>query len=32
MLDSWWNSLGFGDISLWRTYEHEWSQRPSTDK
>ena len=26
MLDSWWNSLGFGDISLWRTYEHDWSQ------
>jgi hypothetical protein len=28
MLDAWWNSLGFGDISLWRTYEHNWSQRP----
>lgn len=26
MLDSWWNSLGLGDISLWRMYEHEWSQ------
>jgi hypothetical protein len=26
MLDSWWNALGFGDISLWRTYEHAWSQ------
>jgi hypothetical protein len=28
MLDSWWNSLGFGDISLWRTFERDWSQRP----
>src|SRR4029077_13260308 len=27
MLDAWWNSLGFGDIYLWRTYEHNWSQR-----
>jgi hypothetical protein len=25
MLDSWWSSLGFGDISLWRTYERSWS-------
>ena len=32
MLDSWWNSLGFGDIYLWRAYEHDWSQHPSTDK
>ena len=32
MLDDWWNSLGFGDIYLWRTYERDWSQRPSTDK
>ncbi|MCU1316080.1 MAG: hypothetical protein JWN63_1402 [Candidatus Acidoferrum typicum] len=32
MLDSWWNSLGFGDIYLWRAYEHDWSQRPSTNK
>jgi ferric-dicitrate binding protein FerR (iron transport regulator) len=29
MLDSWWNSLGYGDISLWRTYEHVWSQPTS---
>jgi len=28
MLDAWWNSLGFGDIYLWRTYERDWSQRP----
>ena len=28
MLDSWWNSLGFGDVSLWRTFERDWSQRP----
>lgn len=26
MLDSWWNELGFGDISLWRHWEREWSQ------
>jgi hypothetical protein len=26
MLDLWWNSLGFGEISLWRTYERDWSQ------
>ena len=32
MLDSWWNSLGFGDISLWRRYEHAWSQPQSTPK
>ena len=28
MLDTWWNSLGFGDVSLWRTFERDWSQRP----
>jgi hypothetical protein len=32
MLDSWWNSLGFGDIYLWRTYEHDWSVRPTSTK
>jgi hypothetical protein len=32
MLDSWWNSLGFGDIYLWRTYERDWSQQPSNTK
>jgi hypothetical protein len=32
MLDVWWNSLGFGDIYLWRTYERDWSQRPPTAK
>ncbi|HUI42939.1 MAG TPA: FecR domain-containing protein [Terriglobia bacterium] len=26
MLDLWWNQLGFGDISLWRTYERSWSR------
>ena len=26
MLDSWWNSLGYGDVGLWRMYEHNWSQ------
>jgi FecR protein len=25
MLDSWWNQLGLGDISLWRTWELSWS-------
>jgi FecR protein len=28
MLDLWWNSLGFGDIYLWRTYERNLSQHP----
>ena len=32
MLDAWWNSLDFGDIYLWRTYERDWSQRPSGAK
>lgn len=32
MLDSWWNSLGFGDVYLWRTFEHDWSQRPPNSK
>ncbi len=32
MLDSWWNSLLFGDITLWRTWEHDWSERPPTAK
>jgi hypothetical protein len=30
MLDSWWDSLGFGEIWLWRTYEHDWSPPPNT--
>jgi FecR protein len=32
MLDAWWNSLGFGDIYLWRTYERDWSLRPPDAK
>ena len=32
MLDLWWNSLGFGDVSLWRTWEHDWSQRQTNAK
>src|SRR5882724_748144 len=32
MLDSWWNSLGYGDVGLWRMYEHDWSQRPPSAK
>lgn len=25
MLDLWWNALGFDDISIWRHWEHSWS-------
>jgi hypothetical protein len=25
MLDQWWNSLGFDDISVWRHWEHAWT-------
>jgi hypothetical protein len=32
MLDSWWNSLGFGDVFVWRTFERNWSQRPPNAK
>ena len=32
MLDAWWNSLGYGDVGLWRTYERDWSQRPPAAK
>ncbi|HVH70345.1 MAG TPA: FecR family protein [Candidatus Dormibacteraeota bacterium] len=27
MLDSWWNSLGYGDVYLWHIYERTWSGR-----
>src|SRR5213080_763957 len=27
MLDSWWNSLGYGDVYLWHMYERTWSER-----
>jgi hypothetical protein len=27
MLDLWWNELGLGDVSLWRHWEREWSQK-----
>jgi FecR protein len=27
MLDSWWNSLGYGDVYLWHMYERTWSGR-----
>ena len=27
MLDSWWNSLGYGDVTLWRTFERDWTQK-----
>jgi FecR protein len=32
MLDAWWSSFGFGDIYLWRTYEHVWSLHPPNGK
>jgi FecR-like protein len=27
MLDSWWNSFGYGDVYLWHMYERTWSER-----
>lgn len=27
MLDSWWNSLGYGDVYLWHMYERAWSEK-----
>lgn len=27
MLDSWWNSLGYGDVYLWHMYERSWSEK-----
>src|SRR5499427_833063 len=27
MMDSWWNSLGYGDVYLWHTYERTWSDK-----
>ncbi len=32
MLDAWWNSLGFGDVYLWRTYERDWSKTSQNTK
>ena len=32
MLDAWWNSFGYGDVSLWRTYERDWSQSTPNTK
>jgi len=32
MLDAWWNSLGFGDVYLWRTYERDWSKSQPNSK
>ena len=26
MLDMWWNQLGLGNVSLWRTFERSWSE------
>lgn len=26
MLDLWWNALGYDDISIWRRWEHSWSE------
>lgn len=27
MLDSWWNSLDYGDVYLWHMYERSWSEQ-----
>ena len=32
MLDQWWNSLGFDDISIWRHWEHAWSGVSAREK
>ncbi len=32
MLDSWWNQLDLGDVSLWRTWERSWSQAKTSGK
>ena len=32
MLDAWWNSLGYGDVELWRTYERDWSKSQPNSK
>jgi hypothetical protein len=32
MMDSWWNSLGYGDVYLWHMYERTWSDGTSTAK
>ncbi len=32
MLDQWWNSLGFDDISVWRRWEHSWSGEAERNK
>jgi len=29
MLDLWWNRLGLGDVSLWRTWERAWQPNKS---
>ena len=26
ILDSWWNSLGYGDVYLWHMYERNWTE------
>src|SRR6184192_119700 len=26
MMDSWWNSFGYGDVYLWHMYERTWSE------
>jgi hypothetical protein len=32
MLDTWWSSLGLGDISLWRAWERSWSLEAGGNK
>ena len=31
-LDSWWNSLGYGDVYLWHMYERTWSEEQPHSK
>jgi len=32
MLDAWWDSLGYGEVFVWRTYERNWPQPQSESK
>ena len=32
MIDSWWNELGFDDISVWRYWERSWSEAPESKR
>jgi hypothetical protein len=32
VLDLWWNALGHGEVSLWRTWERSWTSAPTEAK